>query len=58
MYSSYCLLFLFLPAYCVSENRIIRLTALMIILSLMTVRLKKEEAGLLRTFGTEYIRYA
>jgi protein-S-isoprenylcysteine O-methyltransferase Ste14 len=55
MYSAYFCLFL--SAFCITEHWLIGLLGMSIILLLMTLRLKKEEALLLRTFGVEYSAY-
>jgi len=55
MYSSY--LALFVAAFLVSENVVIGFTGTAIILSLMTLRLRKEEALLIERFGDRYRRY-
>ncbi len=55
MYSSY--LVLFLAAFLVSENAVIGLSGTAIILSLMTLRLRKEEALLIERFGDRYRHY-
>lgn len=55
MYSSY--LVLFLAAFLVSENVVIGVAGTAIILSLMTLRLHKEEALLIERFGDRYRHY-
>ncbi|MCR4438692.1 MAG: isoprenylcysteine carboxylmethyltransferase family protein [bacterium] len=55
MYSSYLLLFV--AAFLVSENAGIGLMGTAIILSLMTLRLRKEEALLIERFGEKYRSY-
>ncbi|MBC7187020.1 MAG: isoprenylcysteine carboxylmethyltransferase family protein [Calditrichaeota bacterium] len=55
MYSSYLLLFI--AAFLISENLGIGLLGTAIILSLMTLRLRKEEALLIERFGENYRRY-
>lgn len=55
MYSSYLLLFI--AAFLISENLGIGLMGTAIILSLMTLRLRKEEALLIERFGENYRRY-
>ena len=55
MYSSYLLLFI--GAFFISENWCIGLLGIAIILSLMTLRITKEEAMLLGRFGSDYEAY-
>jgi protein-S-isoprenylcysteine O-methyltransferase Ste14 len=55
MYASYCLLFV--SAFLVSQNWVIGGTGLGIILSLMTIRLQREEYLLKERFGGAYVRY-
>ncbi len=55
MYSSYLLLFL--GSFLISENWCIGLLGMSIILTLMTLRIGKEEAMLLDRFGSEYEAY-
>ncbi len=55
MYTAYFLLFL--SALGISGNWVFGLSGLGIILSLMTIRLQKEEALLIRVYGEEYVAY-
>jgi|GEM_PF-4141654 len=55
MYSAYLLLFL--SAFFVTRNWIIGLSGTAVILFLMTVRLRLEEALVIGRFGQEYLRY-
>ena len=55
MYMGY--LILFVSAFLLSENWVIGLSGSLIILSLMTCRLRKEENELIKRFGIRYIKY-
>lgn len=56
MYTAY--FFLFVAAFLISGNWVIGLSGTLVIISLMTVRLKREEALLVERYGDEYLGYA
>jgi protein-S-isoprenylcysteine O-methyltransferase Ste14 len=56
MYSAYALLFI--CAFLMSENWVVGLSGLGIIVPLMTIRLQREEILLRQRFGTAYVAYA
>ncbi len=56
MYGSY--LVLFVAAFLITGNVVIGIAGTAIILSLMTIRLRREEAFLIQRFGEEYLLYS